>query len=499
MINEQLLNYIKEQLASGGTKDNIQRAATSQGWNAQDVNEAFANIEGKILSVNTLHPSAVPGSIANIPSLFRSAFLTYKKRWVTLILLTFLNAVLSYALFVVSFGGLLAIAAIVISKPDFLLLSIIGLFGGLLIMTLIGLILMGAMIRVITDASIKFFSAIGWAIRHLLSIWWLSFLFIVLIFGGISLFIIPGFTFLIWFMFGIFVYSAEGLRGFKALFQSKEYVRGHFWSVVLRFLPIVALTVGTTLLSFIRLPFLPYVIWGVTTILTPLYFSYIYSLYVSVKSIQGQRPVSPKKESRVAYLFVALVGLLLPGILTALLDAHRMKTQAAMKELEQIQAKIDAELQSSFDSASSTYPYSPDFMTDGMSSTSNPKSTEPTQTTSLFTSSKINTSLFNPPSEDFWLHGDAIVPDMIIVALLPSDYSGSTSWGTVGLYFNGKNTATIEGRPAYAYTAEKVTGDSTWAVKFTNVIQEPYKVRLYGKFDTTYGEIQDSSTSVIPL
>ncbi len=51
MINQQLLNYIQGQLASGFPKEGIKRELTVQGWTEQDMNECFFLLE---------NPSVVP-------------------------------------------------------------------------------------------------------------------------------------------------------------------------------------------------------------------------------------------------------------------------------------------------------------------------------------------------------------------------------------------------------------------------------------------------------
>ena len=45
MINQQLLDYIKQQLQQGASRDNITNDLISQGWQQSDVNEGFSSIE----------------------------------------------------------------------------------------------------------------------------------------------------------------------------------------------------------------------------------------------------------------------------------------------------------------------------------------------------------------------------------------------------------------------------------------------------------------------
>ena len=52
MINQQVLDYIRQQLAAGVVKENIKTALKSQGWSEQDVTEGFLANE-KLVVVST--------------------------------------------------------------------------------------------------------------------------------------------------------------------------------------------------------------------------------------------------------------------------------------------------------------------------------------------------------------------------------------------------------------------------------------------------------------
>lgn len=56
MITPQLLDYIRQQLATGVSKDEIKKALTTQGWNEQDIREAFSLIN----TSSTLVPAIPP-------------------------------------------------------------------------------------------------------------------------------------------------------------------------------------------------------------------------------------------------------------------------------------------------------------------------------------------------------------------------------------------------------------------------------------------------------
>ena len=69
---------------------------------------------------------------------------------------------------------------------------------------------------------------------------WVSFLVGLAILAGSLLLIIPGIIIGVWFSFSIFVLVSEGLKGTKALTQSKELVRGRwikvFWRMFVIFI-----------------------------------------------------------------------------------------------------------------------------------------------------------------------------------------------------------------------------------------------------------------------
>ncbi|GEM_PF-1897752 len=65
MINQQLLDYIRQQLTTGVARDNIKTALLSQGWSDQDIAEGFLNIDK--ISVAPAVPSPTP--VASQPTM----------------------------------------------------------------------------------------------------------------------------------------------------------------------------------------------------------------------------------------------------------------------------------------------------------------------------------------------------------------------------------------------------------------------------------------------
>ncbi len=74
----------------------------------------------------------------------------------------------------------------------------------------------------------------GW--RKIISFIWISFLEVIIVFGGFLLLIIPGIIFSIWFSLAKYILVSEDQRGMKALLKSKQLIKGNWWPVAWRFL-----------------------------------------------------------------------------------------------------------------------------------------------------------------------------------------------------------------------------------------------------------------------
>lgn len=65
MINQQLLDYIRQQVTAGTSKESIKQALSTQGWSEQDVNEGFATLD-KNLTTSANHTPAFSVSSPSI-------------------------------------------------------------------------------------------------------------------------------------------------------------------------------------------------------------------------------------------------------------------------------------------------------------------------------------------------------------------------------------------------------------------------------------------------
>lgn len=349
MTTPQLLDYVRQQLAAGVSRDDLKKTLVTQGWSEQDINEALATVETKApapaMPQQTQAPArsvsqtqGVPVSLVGLGGLFSNAFTIYKKQWLPLLLISAITAGISYALsFLLLGGALLGVALISVVNP----LVLIGVvFAALLVFSYLMVVLGGVMLRAVSDTTQGVGGSFGWAFKHSLSLYWIYILFFLLIAGGFSLLIIPGIFFLIWFAFAPFVYATEGDKGFDAYFKSKDYVRGHFWSVVVRLIP-PALIFGVIYF----LPIDQLIKAVLYFLLNPFLLAYMQSLYLSAKAVRAQSTATPQKESKIAYFIVGLIGLVLPALILAALNNVRNKANDALSQLQANQEQINQALQ----------------------------------------------------------------------------------------------------------------------------------------------------------
>lgn len=98
---------------------------------------------------------------------------------------------------------------------------------------------------------------------------WVEVLILMVTAGGTVLFLIPGLIAYVWFIFSRYILIQEGKRGLAVLEQGREYVRGYWWSILIRFLLLYAPVV---LLDILVLHF-----WGRTA---NLIFAYTLDLFI---------------------------------------------------------------------------------------------------------------------------------------------------------------------------------------------------------------------------
>ncbi|MFN7088764.1 MAG: hypothetical protein ACK4NX_03050, partial [Candidatus Paceibacteria bacterium] len=78
MINQQLLDYIEQQLQQGVSQEQIKSSLMANGWQAQDIEEAFAFIQNPASQVST--PTKTIISLPSATAIFGQAWAIYKQR-----------------------------------------------------------------------------------------------------------------------------------------------------------------------------------------------------------------------------------------------------------------------------------------------------------------------------------------------------------------------------------------------------------------------------------
>lgn len=323
MITQQLLDYIKQQLQQGINKEQIKNLLIIEGWQAQDIDEAFAFIEGSIDQLQSVSPSvqtisSLPGAIA----ILGQAWAIYKQR-----IATFLGIVIIPMLvYGLSFGILLVVKAIFIGAM-LLFFENAAFFaaGG------IGVILLSLLAILVIISTIWMQTALLYAIKghqekigviesykrgwhKIFSYWWVSLLMSFIVLGGFSLLIVPGIIFAIWFSLAPFILIAEDLKGMNTLLKSREYVRGRWWSIAWRFLFIAVLfLVINSVITLSSLPFLLFlgpIIFIIGPLLYPLVIIYGFLVYSNLKAVKGEIVFAPTRGQKIFFILISIFGIL---------------------------------------------------------------------------------------------------------------------------------------------------------------------------------------------
>ncbi len=161
---------------------------------------------------------------------------------------------------------------------------------------------------------------------------WICVLGGLVVWGGMTLFVVPGFFMLIMISFAAFAYIDENRKGMSALMQSWHYMRGYFLPVLGRFavlwlLSMLAFTVVTIIASALGfkgpsdLSRQPDAGYTILTNLVDLFFAvpfmvaYVSYMYNSLKTIKTVAPTDEeeKKSRRVirGFLLLGIVSLVI--------------------------------------------------------------------------------------------------------------------------------------------------------------------------------------------
>ena len=293
MVNQQLLDYIKQQTEIGKNKEEITAALLAAGWQADDVEQAFTNPTATITGVPMPTATELPKS----RQILKESWAIYKNRFKTLVAIALIPLV-CYAIVALIFGGgVIALEKLLnvggIATPFIIIIAIIaaiffiyvGVWG-----TVAGLF-------AIKDAG----EAIGWKEAYKRSrpkinpFFSTSILNGLAVLGGMILLIIPGIIFGLWFSQSPYIVIEEGLSNSAALKRSKYYVKGRLGQIFgkLFYAGIISLGlyIGLTIilaiigsLTGIKYNYLSWITSIFSLIWTPLITVYSYQLYKYCKA-----------------------------------------------------------------------------------------------------------------------------------------------------------------------------------------------------------------------
>lgn len=236
-MNAELLAAVRERLALGHTTEAIREELHTAGYTEDAITQVLKAATAELTEVpHTAELIKLPGAIALI-----KAGLVFAKDKSLLILI-------------------LAIPLALMTVFQYLLQEYVsedqsGLMFGVVVATLVALagyaLTLAAALRIVTTlpAQTSLNEAFAWARQHIWSLLWIYLLTMLVVYGGLTLLIIPGIILSFLVYFSQYVLAAEGVKGIDALRRSRELLRGYAWAVAGKLLQIMLLV----LLAFLLL------------------------------------------------------------------------------------------------------------------------------------------------------------------------------------------------------------------------------------------------------
>jgi len=286
MINEQLSNYIKQQLEQKVDKDQIKNSLISNGWQAKDIDEVFFTLLNPLAKQQPIpqpipQPPVIVTSLPNAIELFKQSLLIYKQKLgiflgiasITILLPTLMGEILDN---------------IPPASSNYFKLFLVLLTPITIVLTFWGSVALLyaiknhnekiGLLELFKQAKHKlnsYFKIIGWQFT--------------LVLGGLFLLIIPGIIFSIWYCLAEFTLVFEELKVKDALLKSREYIKNHFAEVFWRllFLSIIGILISQIpylINLFIPTPLIFKInVYIFSILLNPLRIIYLFLIYQNLK------------------------------------------------------------------------------------------------------------------------------------------------------------------------------------------------------------------------
>lgn len=239
--------------------------------------------------------------------LFSLTWSQYKQRALPLIAVILISSVIVGSLAIVMVLGSIFSGAILAHLPD----KTAGIYviGGLLgLFTIFIFILLfwcqAAMFAILIDEEIGIIEAFQQGWHYFWPLTWVVTILSGILITGFSLALLPGFLFLTWFSFSVFILFEEDRRGMEAMLVSREYVRGYGWNVFGKMALAWLLSTMAGLFPFIG--------QILSIILAPFFMLYLLNMYRDLKAIKGDIEPADDTTSTIFWWTVSTIGLILP-------------------------------------------------------------------------------------------------------------------------------------------------------------------------------------------
>jgi hypothetical protein len=143
----------------------------------------------------------------------------------------------------------------------------------------------------------------------------------LIVFGGLSLLLIPGIYLMVCFSLSQYVVISEKKGGVQALWESARLVRGQWLAVFSRLivysLAVIALVAVTSWLDSAANAhgYITNIATLAISFLGPLFMLYFYQIYKDLRSINQAKDAKVPTKTRVLYSVLAVVGIIVPAAL----------------------------------------------------------------------------------------------------------------------------------------------------------------------------------------
>ncbi len=320
MFRQQLVDYIREQVRQGKGKEEIKKSLLEQKWSEADIEESFGHATMSSLEA----PPAPPhSSLLSATKTFSQAWKLFRERLGTLAGITLVSILFVLILAAIGVGIGLAAGISLYSLPAFALsnlvtMSILAVLGAI-IFSLLSIWSQAAVMYALKDAHEKIGVVESYrrSWSTLLSYWWVLILAGLITTGGFLLLVIPGIIFSVWFSLAGFIIINEGEKGLRALFKSREYVRGYWWKVLWNFIFIgLVYLLATLALELIGLLPIPDIILSILDFILQIFLpalsaAFVFSVYQNLKATKDKVTVEVSGGRKTWFTVICIVPLLL--------------------------------------------------------------------------------------------------------------------------------------------------------------------------------------------